>query len=513
MALSQRLEFRQTQALVMTPQLMQAIKLLQLSSLDLAAYVEAELERNPLLERASEDDSPSAGTEATGPSGDSPAGGDGGEGGENSSDWIGEDLETSRGAMEQSLGTELENVFPDEAAPQRAPAEAPAPYSEWSGAGGGEAGDGYNLEAFVSAETTLADHLAAQMALAIPDPGHRIIGQYLIDTVDEAGYVTGDLDTVADKLGAPLDEVESVLAVLQTFDPPGVCARNLTECLAIQLRDRDRLDPAMQALVEHLDLLAKRDLAALRRLCGVDDEDLVEMIGEIRNLNPKPGTAFGSTLVQPIVPDVFVRAAPDGTWQVELNSDTLPKVLINQRYYAQVSEGTRSDRDKSYLADCLQTATWLVRALDQRAKTILKVSSEIVRQQDAFLARGVQYLRPLNLKTVADAIRMHESTVSRVTANKYMATPRGIFELKYFFTPSIASADGGDAHSAESVRHRIRQLIDEESAAEVLSDDVIVARLRAAGIDIARRTVAKYREAMRIPSSVQRRREKQAAAS
>jgi RNA polymerase sigma-54 factor len=268
----------------------------------------------------------------------------------------------------------------------------------------------------------------------------------------------------------------------------------------------------MQVLVENLPLLAKADLAALRRLCGVDEEDLVEMIAEIRNLNPKPGLAFGSSMVQPIVPDVYVRAAPDGTWQVELNSDTLPKVLINQRYYTEVSKTARADKDKSYLVECFQSATWLVRALDQRAKTILKVSSEIVRQQDGFFAHGVEHLRPLNLKTVAEAIGMHESTVSRVTANKYMATTRGIFELKYFFTSSIAAADGGEAHSAEAVRHRIRQLIDGESAANVLSDDTIVDMLRDAGIDIARRTVAKYREAMRIPSSVQRRREKQAAA-
>jgi len=507
MALSQRLEFRQSQALVMTPQLMQAIKLLQLSSLDLAAYVEGELERNPLLERASDDDGPNPGAEAeqAAAASEEPS----------PSDWSGEELETSRSSMEASLGTELENVFPDDSGAQKAPGEAPPPaYSEWSGSGGASTDDdGYNLEAFVSSETTLADHLAEQMALAIADPARRMIGQYLIDMVDEAGYLGGDLATVAEKLGAPLADVEAVLAILQTLDPIGVCARNLTECLAIQLKDRNRFDPAMQALVEHLELLAKRDVAALRRLCGVNDEDLAEMIGEIRMLNPKPGLAFGSTLVQPIVPDVFVRAAPDGTWQVELNSDTLPKVLINQRYYTQVSKGTQNDKDKSYIADCLQTATWLVRALDQRAKTILKVSSEIVRQQDGFFAKGVQHLRPLNLKTVADAISMHESTVSRVTANKYMATSRGIFELKYFFTSAIAAADGGEAHSAEAVRHRIRQLIDGETAADVLSDDTIVERLRAAGIDIARRTVAKYREAMRIPSSVQRRREKQAAAS
>jgi RNA polymerase sigma-54 factor len=414
--------------------------------------------------------------------------------------------------MEQGLGTELENVFPDDSGEKTSKsAEAPPPsYSEWSGAGS-PAGEDYNLEAFVSAETTLANHLAEQMALAISNPAGRMIAQYLIDMVDEAGYLTGDLDTVAEKLGAECRDVELVLAVLQTFDPAGVCARNLTECLAIQLKERDRYDPAMRALVEHLDLLAKRDLAGLRRICGVSDDDLADMIAEIRMLNPKPGLAFGSTTVQPIVPDVFVRSAPDGTWQVELNSDTLPKVLINQRYHAQVSKTTRNDKEKAYIADCLQTATWLVRALDQRAKTILKVSSEIVRQQDGFFARGVQHLRPLNLKTVADAISMHESTVSRVTANKYMATNRGIFELKYFFTSAIAAADGGEAHSAEAVRHRIRQLIDSESAAEVLSDDTIVEKLRGAGIDIARRTVAKYREAMRIPSSVQRRREKLAA--
>jgi RNA polymerase sigma-54 factor len=503
MALSQRLEVRQSQALVMTPQLMQAIKLLQLSSLDLAAYVEGELERNPLLERAGEDEAGLAGdTQASAPESD-----------DNSSaaDWVNAELETSRSSIEQGLGTELENVFPDDSGGKNATGGdlRPGAYSEWSGAGS-VAGEDYNLEAFVSAETTLADHLAEQMALAISNPAGRMIGQYLIDMVDEAGYLAGDLGTVAEKLGAQHSDVELALAVLQTFDPPGVCARSLIECLAIQLKDRNRYDPAMQALVEHLDLVAKRDLAGLRRICGVTEEDLADMIAEIRMLDPKPGLMFGATMVQPIVPDVFVRPAPDGTWQVELNSDTLPKVLINQRYHAQVSGTTRNEKEKAYLADCLQTATWLVRALDQRAKTILKVSSEIVRQQDGFFAKGVQYLRPLNLKAVADAISMHESTVSRVTANKYMATSRGIFELKYFFTSAIAAADGGEAHSAEAVRHRIRQLIDDESTGNVLSDDTIVEKLRDAGIDIARRTVAKYREAMRIPSSVQRRREKQA---
>jgi RNA polymerase sigma-54 factor len=302
-----------------------------------------------------------------------------------------------------------------------------------------------------------------------------------------------------------------VLALLQAFDPPGVCARNLTECLAIQLKERNRYDPAIQALLGRLDLLAKRDLASLRRVCGVGDEDLADMIAEIRGLNPKPGLAFGSTAVQPIVPDVFVRPGPDGNFVVELNVDTLPKILVNQRYHAELVKNSAHDSAKTYLAEHLQSATWLMRALDQRAKTILKVAMEIVRQQDGFFVHGVQHLRPLNLKTIAHAISMHESTVSRVTANKYMATSRGIFELKYFFTSAIASADGGEAHSAEAVRHRIKQLIDAEAPADVLSDDTIVEQLRGAGIDIARRTVAKYREAMRIPSSVRRRRDKQAA--
>ena len=508
MALTQRLEIRQSQALVMTPQLMQAIKLLQLSSLDLAAYVDVELERNPLLERTNDGEGDAApepetidgNRESVDPS--------------TAENWFGQELETSRTAIEERLDTSLENVFPDEASALARPAATPEPagYSEWAGVGNGgrEAGE-YNLEAFVSAETTLADHLAAQLALAISDPARRMIGQHLIDLVDEAGYLTGDLAAVADKLGAPIADLEAVLTILQGFDPAGVCARDLAECLAIQLKERDRFDPAMQALVGHLDLLAKRDFAALRKICAVDDEDIGGMIAEIRRLNPKPGHAFGSAMVQPIVPDVFVRPGQDGGWLVELNSDTLPKVLVNQSYYGEVSKTAKENGAKAYLADCLQTATWLVRALDQRARTILKVATEIVRQQDGFFAHGIQHLRPLNLKTVADAISMHESTVSRVTANKYMATNRGIFELKYFFTSAIASADGGEAHSAEAVRHRIRHLIDAEGAADVLSDDAIVEKLRDAGIDIARRTVAKYREAMRIPSSVQRRREKQAS--
>jgi RNA polymerase sigma-54 factor len=295
---------------------------------------------------------------------------------------------------------------------------------------------------------------------------------------------------------------------LQELDPPGVFARNLPECLALQLRDCNRLDPAMQALLDNLPLLAARNFAALTRLCGVDAEDLAEMVAEIKSLDPRPGFAFDPPLAQPVVPDIIMRAQPDGSWAVELNAETLPRVLVNNRYYARVNRSALSKTERDYLIDRLQAANWLVKSLHQRAITILKVASEIVRQQDGFFRHGVPALRPLILRDIADAIGMHESTVSRVTTNKYIATPRGLFELKYFFTSAIAASRGGDAHSAEAVRFRIRSLIDGEPSEGTLSDERIVELLQEAGVDIARRTVAKYREAMRIPSSVQRRREK-----
>ena len=497
------MEFRQSQLLVMTPQLMQAIKLLQLSNLDLVAYVEAELERTPLLERGDEDgpgDGPESAAElepaAAAARDDGP-------------EWLETSLERGE-AIEAKLDTDLGNIYQDDhgrAAAETAPA---LPSDSWQAppTRATVSSDDYNLEAFVAGEKSLADHLAEQLGVATADPALRLIGQAIVSEIDEAGYFRGDLAEIAGRLGASTDVAEAALALVQGFDPAGIGARDLAECLAIQLREQDRFDPAMAALIGNLDLVARHDHVALMRLCGIGGEDLAEMLAEIRALNPKPGNAFGGTMVQPVIPDVLVRQAAAGGWHVELNAGTLPRVLVNQTYYARVAGGSRNDQDEAYLSDCLQTAKWLVKSLDQRARTILKVATEIVRQQDGFLAEGVQHLRPLNLKTIAEAIGMHESTVSRVTSNKYMATSRGTFEMKYFFTAAIPSAGGGDAHSAEAVRHRIKRLIDGESPDAVLSDDTIVKVLRDAGIDIARRTVAKYREAMRIPSSVQRRREK-----
>jgi RNA polymerase sigma-54 factor len=514
MALSAKLMMRQGQSLVMTPQLLQAIKLLQFSNIELASFIEEELERNPMLERIDETgDLPiSQAAEPSEPAFE-PTAADGGEPRE--SDWASETLPTDASALEASLGTDLGNTFDSDRpalTPERSTTlmDAGLSATSWTGSVGGPAdGEAPNLEAYVAAKPSLHDHLLEQLALACPDPVDRVIGHTLIDAIDEIGYVREDIPQLADRLGTPIARIERVLAKVQTFEPSGVGARDLAECLAIQLRERDRYDPAMQMLVANLPLLAKREFPTLRRLCDIDDEDLADMVAEIRRLDPKPGRAYGGGPIQPVVPDVTVRAAADGGWHIELNSEVLPRLLVNQTYAAYVSKSRVNDADRSFVSQCLQTANWLTKSLEQRAKTILKVSTEIVRQQDAFFAEGVQHLRPLNLKSIADAIGMHESTVSRVTSNKYMSTPRGLFELKYFFTASIAAQSGGQAHSAESVRHKIKLMIERENVGNVLSDDAIVTQLRGADIDIARRTVAKYRESLRIPSSVERRREKQ----
>ncbi len=465
----------------MTPQLQQAIKLLQLSNVELSAYVEGELEQNPLLER---DDSPADEVVAApaepvaepAPGESSP--------------------EEALEAWHEVAGSEGEGNLDFAGDPGAWKSSGPRP----------EGGDFPGLEQTLARTTTLREYLLAQLAEEVKDPADRVIGAHLVDQIDEAGYLTIELPAVAEVMGCDVARIEKVLAQLQRFDPPGIFARNLAECLAIQLKERDRYDPAMQVLIENLPLLAHRDVPQLLKLCRVDAADLSEMVAEIRALDPKPGLLFDSAVAQPVVPEVFVRPLGTG-WSVELNSETLPRVLINTRYYAEVSASANDKAAKDYLAERYQSANWLVKALHQRATTILKVSREIVRQQDGFLRHGIQHLRPLVLRDIAQAIGMHESTVSRVTTNKYMLTTRGIFELKYFFTSSIAASSGGDALSAESVRFRIKTLIDAETN-EVLSDDRIVEILMSEGIDIARRTVAKYREAMHIPSSVHRRREK-----
>ena len=500
MALAPKLEFRQSQQLVMTPQLQQAIKLLQLSNLELAEFVEQQLEENPFLER--NEASPDGPAERRGEKEEAvpedPAG---------PRKEVDLNDANSTNEARDSLDVEYEDVNPGDSGSDAAPSDYST--NDWASAStGGGSFDGNDREfgATLSKQISLAEHLTEQLQVATRDPAQLLIGAYLIDLIDEAGYLRETLEDIAERLGADLPDVEKTHALITSFEPIGVGARDLKECLTLQLIEADRFDPTMQAFIENIELLAKGDLKGLVKHTNASEEDVRDMIAEVRALTPKPGYAFGGGTVQAVAPDVFIRKSQDGGWKVELNSETLPRVLVNQSYYAEISTAKGDEKDKTYVTEQFTSANWLVKSLDQRARTILKVASEIVRQQDAFFVHGVKHLRPLNLKAVADAIEMHESTVSRVTSNKYMATPRGLFELKYFFTASIASTSGGEAHSAEAVRQHIRDLIEAETKDSVLSDDKIVETLQKEGIEIARRTVAKYRETLNIPSSVQRRR-------
>ena len=515
MALTPRLDQRQTQSLVMTPQLQQAIKLLQLSNMELTEFVEQELQENPMLERDEGDPRDSDG-DAVEPHADEvfdeADGGDGPEALESIDFDVAPSAELPK---DDGLDVDYDNTYTNSDIEPTGPTDwdfgpgGDGAFAESATSGGG----GFDalapdLEQTVSEHRSLRDYLFEQLSLEIDGPAERMIGAYLIDMLDGAGYLVGGLDTVAEALACPPAQVEAVLDKLQAFDPPGIFARDLKECLALQLKEKDRLDPCMRTFLDNLELLAAREFGKLARACDCDSEDVIDMIAEIRSLNPKPALAFGDEFIQPVIPDVLMRAGPGGGWLIELNAETLPKVLVNNAYYARLRKDSRDRKETQYIIDRFHTANWLVKALHQRATTILKGATELVDQQSMFFSHGVQYLKPLVLRDIADVIEMHESTVSRVTSNKYMATPRGIFELKYFFTASIAATGGGEAHSAEAVRHRIKVLINDEPANKILSDDKIVALLKADGVDIARRTVAKYREAMRIPSSVQRRREK-----
>ena len=496
MSLAPRIQARQSQSLVMTPQLQQAIKLLKLSNIELAAFVEEQLEKNPLLERGTGDENRRGeGVEASG-----------------SEDFGEVSLDAPSAAASDALDAP-DHAVDGDAAPAATEAADVGGSVDWSKAGpGGSFGVSadYDAAANSASDPTLAEHLAAQLPLAGLPGRDRPVADALIHMVDEAGYLRDAPADIAARLGVSAARVQSVLLTLRGFEPTGVFARDLVDCLGLQLDERGQLDDPMRALLANLSRLAKHDLAGLARACGVDMDTLSDMVVRLRSLDPKPGSAFATDAAAAIEPDVLVKETGAG-WAVELNAATLPRVLVNHRYFNEVSAVASDDASRTFLTECQQTASWLVKSLDQRARTILKVASEIIRHQDGFFAYGVDHLRPLKLSQIAEAIQMNESTVSRVTSGKFMDTPRGVFELKYFFTTTIASLDGGEGHSAEAVRHKIQILLSEETADTVLSDDAIVTKLRAQGIDIARRTVAKYRESLGVPSSVVRRRKLRAA--
>ena len=486
-AIGPRLDLRQSQQLVMTPQLRQAIQLLQFSNLDVAAFLEAELAANPLLERDDTTDAPDPEQAALTPDLQAAAERD-------VTDLVADTV------MEDRLTCPLDtgDVFDPGSASDGAPP---------IGRGGIDPSDLRSLEDGLEQRRTLRDSLQEQIRLGFADPAERRIAATLLAMLEPTGRLPAPPAALAAALGIDLAALECVRVRMQRFDPVGMFSVDLRDCLAAQLAEKNRLDPAMATLLDHLDLVASRDSRRLMALCAVDAEDLADMLTELRALDPKPGALYDATPLPLLIPDVLMRPAPDGDgWLVEMNPETLPRLLVNESFHARVRKSATAP-ERAYLSERLQSANWLVKSLQQRAETILKVAAEIVRRQEAFFRHGITHLRPLILRDIADAVALHESTISRVTANKYIATPRGTFELKFFFTTAIAGT-GGETHSAESVRHRIRALVHAEPPNDILSDDAIVTLLKREGVDIARRTVAKYREALRIPSSVQRKRDK-----
>ena len=478
----QSLHLRQTQSLVMTPQLRQAIQMLQMSTVELGAFLASEVERNPLIEiadgvQASARPEPVAGER------------------------LAVDADIRRADLaegEAQFDTGRDNLYE----------AADAPPSLRGGAGGRADFEAFDHDAPLAAPVTLAAHVIGQLALARLAAPVRVVADALACELDEAGYLRVDPAAAAARLGAAPETVEAAAAAIRACEPTGVGARDLAECLALQLAERDRLDPAMRALLDNLADLPTTPAAKMAARCGVDCDDLADMLAELRALDPRPGMAFGGALAEPVIPDVLVSADGAGGWRVTMNPDAAPRLLIDHSYAARV-DGGGDHATRLYLGQCAQSASWLKKSLDQRARTIVSVAAEIVRAQAGFFAAGVAGLKPMTLKAVAEAVGVHESTVSRVTANKFMATPRGLLELKFFFTTAIG--DGDAAHSAQAVRARIRALIDAETPGKPLSDDDLTRALKAEGIDIARRTAAKYREALNIPSSVARRRRARAA--
>jgi len=484
--ISQKLNLKQSQSLVMTPQMQQAVKLLQLNNVELTEFIEEELEKNPLLEKdegqrdGSDDNDQGDQAEINTPS--------------DTKDSLEENFEEGWTGAES---TSTPSSGSDEG----------LTIGAGVGAGGSSSftNDERSFENTMSKPETLRDHLISQLHLEFTDARDRMIGALLIDRIDESGYLREDEAALAEKLGAKPERIHRLLGEMKQFDPTGIFASGLAESLGMQLDEQGVLDEPMQKLLDNIALLGSHDHDKLAKLCGVNMTYLQDMIAEIRTLNPKPSSDFDHFVVQTAIPDVVMKRLPKnlgGGWRVELNSDTLPKVLVNEEYATQIASSAVQKKDKEYLSQQLQSANWLVRMMDQRAKTILKVAGEIIEQQDAFFLFGIEFLKPMTLKDIAEEIDMHESTVSRVTTGKYISTPRGLFELKYFF--SSALGEGDNAHSSESVKARIADLIDEEKATKTLSDDKIADILKAEGIDIARRTVAKYREALHIPTSSKR---------
>lgn len=460
MGLDQHLRLQSSTSLVMTPQLQQAIKLLQFSHQELESFLMEQLVDNPLLmlqEEKYEEDSTASSEDPNFLA--------------NFQEFYGKSEKQGPAGQTSSLDQE-----------------------EW-------------LETLIPANPlSLREHLLNQVNSDFLDPVKRLAGTYLLGYVQPTGYFEGDLEEIAHQLGASLAYVKGILKDLQQFEPAGVCTQNLRECLKMQLEDKQILSPSFLILLDHLDTLAKGDLNSLKRKCHVSEFELAHMIHEIRSLNPKPGLIFEKNTSSMVIPEVFMlQDEATGEWAVDLNPETMPKVLLDFPYYTVIKENLKEKEGKKYLAERFAHANWLIKALHQRATTLIRVSQEIVRKQEDFFNHGIAHLKPLVLRDVAESVELHESTISRVTNNKYISTPRGVFELKYFFNSSLEGVSG-ISYASTTIRHRIQSLVSKENPQKPLSDDCIVQFLKQEGINVARRTVAKYREILKIPPAFQRKR-------
>ncbi len=481
MALGLRLDVRQTQSLVLTPQLQQAIRLLQLSNQELLGTLQSEVAENPFLEMADTGLKPTP--EPARPTAEAPV------------------APTLAPGPASSTGDKVGEWD-----------QPRAPMAHDQQLHGRRQADGQQgIEARFSEPPALREELRRQLGALSVAPACRRLALDLTDWLDDDGYLREDDVEIARRIGVATADVSRARSLLQSCEPAGIAARDLAECLALQLAERDRLDPAMRRLLDNLPLLARAEWPALLRLCGVDREDLEEMVAEIKALDPRPGQHYASEQAVAILPDIVVfRTGPD-QWRIELNSEALPRLIVNSAYFAELGKSKLDLRQKEFVQERYQNASWLTKALDQRSRTILKVSRAIFSRQHAFLGEGPKALRPLVLRDIAAATGLHESTVSRATNQKFVQTPHGTFPLKYFFSTAIAGKNGAADHSAEVIRQKIKLMVQKEQPEAVLSDDQIVKHLSDDGIAIARRTVAKYREALGIASSMQRRRRKAVA--
>ncbi|MFV0627519.1 MAG: RNA polymerase factor sigma-54 [Alphaproteobacteria bacterium] len=488
MAIAPRLEIKQTQSLLMTPQLRQAINLLQMSNLELNDLITQELENNPFLEREEdvvnnlEIDNQTI-------------------------DDYGDETSQSEAIESYEIDTDYDNQT-DDFGSDREGYEENADYA-WDNQSKSQnafADEDYDFfEKKLKDEKTLLSFLQEQIQINFYKPYEKLIASHLVEFLDDAGYFRGNLRELSQKMKVSEEVLDDILYVLKTFEPSGIFSQSLAECLEIQLKDKNLLDKPMQKLLQNLELLAEGKGKELLKICELEDEKkLLNMIREIKALNPKPTAEYNFETTTYIIPDVFVKRGKYGEYALELNSMSLPKVLINQSYKSYVDSPNKETG--KYVKSQISSASFLVKALHQRATTILKVSEEIVKNQYDFFEKGVQHLKPMLLKDIAEAAEIHESTVSRVTTNKYMHTPRGIFELKYFFSSAAGTFNGDENTSTTAIKYKIKELIDTEKTDKILSDDNLVELLAQRGIKIARRTIAKYRESLNIPTSAERKR-------